>query len=246
VKSILIGGLCFLLIAFSASAENKETLVVATYIEPPYSYFVDDEFTGIHVKVITLLAEKLHKQVKFIQCPFARCLSFLENGQADAIIGIRKTAERIHYLAYLDQPVSTQTFPLQFYIRSDSTLNISNYSDLAHLRIGTLRAATYFDRFDNDQSLNKVEVVNYNQLLQMLLKDRIDTFLEREESVKPWIDHVDYKQKIKLADYLYNKSVDGYIALSKKSSFITEIEQFSNMQRQLLNNGEIQTIINNH
>ena len=246
MKSNLIGAICFILIAFSASAEDKETLIVAAYIEPPYSYFVDDEFTGIHVKIITLLAEKLNKQVKFIQCPFARCLSFIENGQADAIIGIRKTAERIQYLAYLAQPISTQTFPLQFYIRQDSDLIIANYSDLANLRIGTLRAATYFDRFDRDQSLNKVEVVNYNQLLQMLLKDRIDTFLEREESVKPWIDHVDYKQKIKLADYMYNKSVDGYIAFSKKSSFIKEIEQFSNMQRQLLNNGEIQAIRDNN
>lgn len=246
MKYILVGGLCLINIAFSAFAENKASLIVATYIEPPYSYYVDDELTGIHVKIITLLTEKLNKQVQFVQCPFARCLSFLENGQADVIIGIRKTTERLQYLTYLDQPISTQTFPLQFYIRQDSDLNIANYSDLAKLRIGTLRAATYFDRFDRDQSLNKVEVVNYNQLIQMLLKDRIDTFLEREESVKPWIDHVDYKQKIKLADYLYNKSVDGYIAFSKKSTFINEIEQFSLMQNQLIKNGDIQAIRDNN
>ncbi|MDO6444629.1 transporter substrate-binding domain-containing protein [Colwellia sp. 1_MG-2023] len=245
MKIILALGLCLILHVFSASAENKETLLVATNIEPPYSYFVDNKYTGINVKIITLLAEKLNLQVKFLHCPFARCLSFLEMGQADAIIGLRKTAERSKFLTYLDQPFSTQTFPLQFYIRQDSDLNITNYSDLANLRIGTLRAATYFDRFDHDNTLNKVEVVNYNQLLQMLLKDRIDTFLEREESVKPWIDNAEYKQKIKLADYLYNRSVDSYIAFSKKSPFSQEVALFSQMQKQLLDSGEIQAIRNN-
>ena len=230
------------LVAFSAIAEESNKMIVATYIEPPYSYLVDNKYTGIHVKTILLIAKKMNKQVTFIQCPFARCLSFLENGQADAIIGIRKTEERSKFLTFLDEPFTTQNFPLQFYIRQNSKINISHYSDLSNLRIGTLRAATYFDQFDHDESLNKVEVVNYNQLIQMLLKDRIDTFLEREESVKPWIDHVDYQQKIKLAPYQYNKSVESYIAFSNKSPLIKEIAQFSQVQKQLLNSGEIKAL----
>ncbi|MDG1751307.1 MAG: transporter substrate-binding domain-containing protein [Thalassotalea sp.] len=241
IKSIIIILFSYLM-AYSAYAEQSDMLYVATYNEPPYSYLVDNKYTGIHINIITLLAKKLDKRVTFIQCPFARCLSLLENGQADAIIGIRKTEERSQFLAYLDGPFSTQNFPLQFYIRQDSELDISNYCDLSSLRIGTLRAATYFDKFDHDTSLNKVEVVNHNQLIQMLLKDRIDTFLEREESVKPWIDHVDYQQKIKLANYLYNKSVDSYIALSKKSPFVKDIAQFSQMQKQLLDSDEIQAL----
>lgn len=230
------------IMTFSANAEEQNMMVVATYIEPPYAYLADNKYTGIHVNTISLIATKMNKRVTFIQCPFARCLSFLENGQADAIIGIRKTAERSKFLTYLDEPFTTQNFPLQFYIRQDSQLNISHYSDLSNLRIGTIRAATYFDQFDHDESLNKVEVVHYNQLIQMLLKDRIDTFLEREESIKPWIDHVDYQQKIKLAKYQYNKSVESYIAFSNKSPLIKEIAQFSQVQKQLLNSGEIKAL----
>lgn len=239
VKSIIII-LLYYSITLSVYAEQNDMINVATYYEPPYSYVVDDKYAGIHINIINRLAKKLNKRVTFIQCPFARCLSFLENGQADAIIGIRKTKERSQYLTYLDKPFITQNFPLQFYIRHDSELDIAGYSDLTNLRIGTLRAATYFDKFDHDTSLNKVEVVNYSQLIQMLLKDRIDTFLEREESVKPWINHVDYQKKIKLAKYLYNKSVDSYIALSKKSPLIKEIAQFSQMQKQMIDSGEIE------
>jgi polar amino acid transport system substrate-binding protein len=239
IKSFIIGLLSYL-ITYDVYGQQSKMLNVATYYEPPYSYVVDNKYTGIHINIISLLAKKLNKQVTFIQCPFARCLSLLKNGQADAIIGLRKTEERSQFLAYLDEPFITQNFPLRFYIRHDSELDISSYSDLSNLRIGTLRAATYFDEFDHDTSLNKVEVVTHNQLLQMLIKDRIDTFLEREESVKPWIDQVDYQQKIKLAIYSYNKSVDSYIAISKKSPFLKNIDQFSRMQQQLLNSGEIQ------
>ena len=67
------------------------------------------------------------------------------------------------------------------------------------LRIGLLRGAAYFDQLDNDATLIKVKVSTIEQLIGMLLKGRIDTFLGREESINPIIERIRFKHKLKVS-----------------------------------------------
>jgi len=223
-------------------AEQPAYINLATYIEPPYVSLIDGEFIGINIDVIKLLAKKLNKKINYINCPFARCMSLAKDGDVDLVISIKKSAERMKFLTYLDKPYNTQYFPLNFFVKKNSQININHYDDLKDLRIGTIRAALYYDKFDQDHSLNKIEVPTYRQLVQLLLKGRIDTFLEREESVVPWIDKNTYEQQINIANYQHSKSVESFIAISKKSSLIKELSEINKAQDQLINNGDIKAL----
>ena len=207
--------------------------------------FVDGHFVGENIEVAKLLAKKLKQDITFIRCPIARCLSLIEKGQADMMLSLKKTKARQEYMTYLTPPFKIQHFPLRFYVLQERDLKISKFEDLTSLSVGVVRGAAYFDRFDRDNSINKIEVTEHGQLIQMLLKNRIDTFLEREETIIPLIETQVYQSKIALASYQFDKSVDSYIAISKKSPFHKDIAQISKQLTLMVKNGEIQQLLKN-
>ncbi|MEW6981364.1 substrate-binding periplasmic protein [Colwelliaceae bacterium 6471] len=229
--------------ANQAYAEENRSLKIATYIEPPFTQIVDNKFTGQNIEIAKLLASSINLEPVFIRCPFARCMSMIEHGDADMIIALRKTAEREKFLTYLTPPYHTQHFPLRFYTLANSNISIERYEDLANLTIGTLRATTYFDRFDHDASLNKVNVTEFEQLINMLKKQRIDTFLEREESVLALMTKEEYDTTFKLAKFQYDNAVDVYAAMSKNSPKLKYLEQLSDNLEQFIQDGTIKALL---
>jgi len=215
---------------------------MAVYIEPPYADVSNGQYVGVNIDIVKLIAQKLNRRIIFTECPFIRCMSLMRTGSVDLIVGIKKAKERAKYVSYLDEPYNVQYFPLNFYILKDSNHNIKQYDDLKHLRIGTIRGALYFERFDRDNKLLKTTVTTYEQLIKLLMKERIDTFIEREESITPWVKSDVYSQKFKKAEYQYSKAVGSYIAISQKSSLIEEISKINDIQNQLIATGAIKQI----
>lgn len=72
----------------------------------------------------------------------------------------------------------------------------------------------------------------------MLRKKRIDTFLEREESVLPWINKENYNVEFSLAKYQYDEAVASYIGIPKNSKFNDEVDKFSEVLDKLKASGE--------
>lgn len=235
--------LALLFSSFNVSAKPVTEIIVATYIEPPFSDIINGEFVGENIDIAYALADIMNKKVRFAYCPAARCFSLMQNGRADMIIAVRKTVIREQFLDYLASPIKIQKQPLRFYIRAGHAEPLTTYDDLKPLRIGVLRGASYFDRFDHDTEINKIPLTNHKQLIDMLLKGRIDTFLEREESIAPLIDESFNFKGIKMAEFSYNKSVGSYIAIAKKSIFSNELGEFSEALEALQHNGEIKKII---
>ena len=204
---------------------------------------IGNRYVGNNIEVVKLLAKALNKKIVFIPCPTARCLSMMKKGQADMMVSVRKTPEREHYLSFISPPFFTQHYPLRFFINSNNKIDINNYLDLTSLSIGVVRGSTYFDKFDHDNQLIKVEVTSRKQLVQMLLKNRIDTFIEREESIISWLPKPIYQSALTLAKYQYDKEVDSYIAIARKSPLQQEITDIEEKLSQLVNSGAIARIL---
>ncbi len=230
--------------SLQAKAQAQKTIVVVTHIEPSFSEIINGKFVGENIDLANALATQSGYKTQFIYCPIARCFSLIENGKADMIIAVRKTEVRKKFLNYLEPPIKIQKLPLRFYIRADNKITLNSYKDLLPLTVGVLRGASYFDKFDRDTQIKKIPLTNHQQLIDMLLKGRIDTFLEREESIMPLVDQNVYATRIKLAKFSYDESVGSYIALSKNSLLKNEIALFSEAFQSLSSNGELTAIIN--
>lgn len=241
-------GICvisiFLFLPLSVIAKGPlKTIKLATYIEPPFSNYTNGTYSGAYIEIIQRLTKEMNINIQFVLCPAARCLQLLMNGDVDMMMGVRKTDQRKEYLHFLEPPIKIQEQPLRFYVRAESSVKIDHYDDLKKFGIGVLRGASYFDQFDEDKKLFKVPVTNHKQLVDMLLNERIDTFLEREESIKSIVDQQVYRHKIRLTKYAYNKSVASYIAISKKSKFMKDTMLFSKQLTSLKLTGDVQKIM---
>lgn len=236
-------GIIFTIISFYSDSRSNNELVIASYIEPPFVALKNHRLIGSNIEVTKLLAKSINLKAVFVRCPFARCLSMVESGKADMIFGLRKTPEREQALVFLTPPLMVQHYPLRFFTLATRKLTINKLEDLHPLAIGVLRGATYFDAFDNNNSLHKIDVTSRKQLVNMLLKNRIDTFVEREESIKPLLSAKDYQQKIKLADYQYDKAEESYIAISRKTAILQYEKQLKKTLAQLTADGTIKKIM---
>ncbi|QBG34676.1 substrate-binding periplasmic protein [Litorilituus sediminis] len=236
--------LIFLSAPFLVCAQTPATIQIATYIEPPFADIVDGQYVGRNIRIAKLLAKSYQKNVNFIYCPMARCLLMLKTGQADMIISILKTPERSEYLDFIKPPIVEQIHPINFYTQKNSAITINTYDDLKHLIVGSIRGSRYFERFDRDNKLEKVQFNDRKQMIQMLLKGRIDAFIAREESILPLVDEQTYDEQFTKQAYQFSKPVYGYIAISKKSPFAKESQLISAKITKLLKNGDIRAAIN--
>ncbi len=224
------------------SLADNGKLTVATFIEPPFSYLVDNKFVGEHVDVVKKLLEPLGFTPVFIHCPFARCLSLVKQGIADMMFGLKKLPEREEDLIFINPPYMEQHYPLHFFTLASRNIAINGPDDLNKLVVGVLRGASYFDLFDNDNIIAKVEFTTRKQLVDMLLLGRIDTFIEREDSILPLLPFVEYTEKISLANYQFDKVTNAYIAISKQSGIKVHAERLSKQLHKLVKSGTIKTI----
>lgn len=235
--------LFFILVFYIPSAlAYKEELKIATFIGAPFADIVDNEFVGINIEIATLLAKSINLTPIFIRCPFARCLSMVKQGKADMIMGLKKVPERQQDLIFLNPAFMVQHLPLRFFTLASKKVIINSFDDLDTLIVGTLRGGSYFELFDHSNSITKVELTSREQLISMLLHGRIDTFIEREESIIPLMSQDDYQQKILLSPYQYTTAVNSYIAISKHSHIKKYTAPLSQQLQKLVTNGTITKI----
>ncbi|WP_170176744.1 substrate-binding periplasmic protein [Litorilituus sediminis] len=226
----------------STAIAAEEEIKVAVFLEPPFVDYIDNQWQGENIDMIKLLSQRVQLTPKFIRCPFARCLTMVKKGQADLIMGVMKSKERAEYLTFIEPPYLLQHKPLRFFTLANNNITINNIDDLTPLIVGTIRGASYHHEFDNNHSMKKVAITSREQLVKMLLKGHIDTFIEREESIKPLLSTQDYQQKLALANYLYDDPVGSYIAISKKTSIQRYAKPLAQQLHKMISSGEFQQI----
>jgi len=224
------------------SLADTKKLTIATFIEPPFAYLVDNKFVGEHVDIVKKLIEPLGFTPVFLRCPFARCLNLIKQGKADMIFGLKKLPKREEYLIFIEPPYMEQHYPLHFFTLASRNIAIDGPEDLKKLTVGILRGASYFTLFDNDNTLSKVELTTRKQLVDMLIRGRIDTFIEREDSILPLLPLAEYTEKFSIANYQFDEATNAYIAISKHSEIKFHAERLSKQLHKLVTNGTIKTI----
>jgi polar amino acid transport system substrate-binding protein len=191
---------------------------------PPYSILSEGKPpAGINVIAMKLIAERLNMRLKFVKCPFARCIVLLEKGLVDVFIGLTYSDERAEFLHFIEPsvaPGSVQTF----YARQNSTTSINELADLNGLIVGLLRYSLYFPEFDKATSFAKVEANTHLQLIDLLLNKRIDAFVGSEQRFNYLLQEQGLTNTISQQTYHITEDRKVYLALSKRSEH-SELEQ---------------------
>lgn len=154
------------------SHAGNEKIIACIDDYPPYQVFGEVPY-GSHITALNQLAKILKKQLHFIEAPnFSRCVIMLKLGQVDVVVGLNQNKERDEFAFYAPYKLEDD----HVFISSKKNA-IYHYSDLQGKIIGVPRGTTYFEKFDNDTSLEKISIQSVNIGIQLLLKDRIDVII---------------------------------------------------------------------
>lgn len=111
------------------------------------------KFHGIDIEILNKMSERLGLTLKFIKCPFARCLEHMKEGKADLMSSLLKRSDREAYIRYLEPHYYNDR--KVFYVLKGKSHILRRYEDLYNIKVGVKRKVKYFPRFDEDMKINK-------------------------------------------------------------------------------------------
>lgn len=165
-----------LMLAPLCRAADGEPLRVMTDLWPPFRMEGENgQLQGLDIDLLNELSRRTGLRFEVQRAPWARGLTALEQGSADLMTGLARTPERERYIRYLDTPYYACS--PRFYASPTQAMLLNDYASLRGLRIGYVLESVYFQPFDADKSLNKIGVSNEKQLLEMLVRGRIDVLV---------------------------------------------------------------------
>lgn len=196
-------------------AAEPEPLRVMTDLWPPFRMeAADGTLIGLDIDLLDELSRRSGLRFEIERAPWARGLAALEQGRADMMTGLAKTPERERYIQYLETPYYACS--PRFYARPSVASLLDRYDRLRGLRIGYVLESVYFPRFDADQALDKVGVSAEAQLLEMLVRKRIDTLIGTDCQVDFALLDPTLAGHIVKASYQPQARTDLYIGFSRK------------------------------
>lgn len=211
-----------ILISMTAAAQEL-TAVSAPW--PPYVIHSGGEISGADVEIVTSVFETLGFTLAIKIKPWKRCISDIKLQKADMIIGAGKTTERLFFLIYPEEHVSTCTWALFF--RKDNPFTYQGLESLSGKTIGTLLGYYYGDEFITSTDFRRDHVTSITQNLKKLLSRRIDLMIENKQAGLYTAKKIGVMDQI---GFTKNELATGaliYTAFSKKDTHIDLAAEFS-------------------
>lgn len=208
---------CYFFISFHSIAEDK--VIKAAVAEG----FID----GLHSKYLKYIADKLSMPISITTIPFARRLKEIEIGRLDIIVGIHQTVSRADEFVYINP--SYESLSYRFYSLTKNSHKFKSYNDLQGKLIAVNRHSKYFEQFDEDNQIKKLETKNLEQNINLVLHGRTDLFIHYEESTLPKLVELGVDKQISKIPNQSNNVIKHFIAISKYSHLISRKVELQNI-----------------
>jgi polar amino acid transport system substrate-binding protein len=239
VRDLLLCLLMLVWMSHPVFAENNELAVPISEFSP-WKMTDGKRFYGIDVDILHKMAERLDLKVRFIKCPFARCLEHMKQGQADLITSLLRRPDRQVYIRYLEPPYHNDR--KVFYVLKGKSHILQSYGDLYSLRVGVKRRVKYFPRFDQDTNINKEDVTEVIQNMEKLAEGRIDAFINSETQGDYLVAISGFQRQFEKAQVTFEGYDPVHFGLSKHSKFVSRVADFEKVLAELVEEGQIETI----
>ncbi|WP_320172863.1 transporter substrate-binding domain-containing protein [Maridesulfovibrio sp.] len=243
MKQLLTFLLTTLLLTATSASSLAQNIIVPVSDYPPWRIVNNDnDISGINIDLTNALLQKLGLQANYVIRPWKRAQRMMKKGTADLMSGLLKHEDREQDMIFLEPPYKTHSSKA-FYVLKDSSTKISSYDDLYKYRIGVTLGTKFFPRFDHDENLRKDMGKDATNNFKKLEIGRIDT-LVLTETVGDYLRYkLGYQDKVEKADYVYNKPLAVYFAISKKSPLAHRVPELNAALKTMLESGEVKTII---
>ncbi|WP_126619014.1 substrate-binding periplasmic protein [Azospirillum griseum] len=237
LRTVLVAGV---LSAASLAAALAETVVAHGRPRPPELMVENGTVSGPLRDVLDEATAKIGMTLTWENVPFPRSLQDLQNGRDVIVPRVRRISDREPYTLFLG-PIAVQKREVAF-LGLKGKASVNKYEDLAALTIGVKRGTTYFERFNTDKTLKKVETTDDQTLVSMLLAGRFDVIATVD---KPSLDSVLKAEKVTNVAYApYEEAIDGenHYAIGRNSGLAKRAPELDAVLKDMAATGRVRAI----
>lgn len=169
---------------------------------PPFQTLKDGKPAGIDVELVAEAARRIDCRVEWEQTPRQRAMVLLQEGKVDAVAGVARTAEREAFGIY-STPLRHGRNVLVVRRGEAERFPLTSLRDLAgtSFRLGVVQGSRYSQEFEdlvNGGALagNLVAVQSGESAMAMLMRDRIDGFLDGYRVAMARADRMDMADRV--------------------------------------------------
>jgi len=225
-------------------AENDKIYTADFEKWPPFR--IEDEsskygFKGLDIEILNEISKKLNIKIQIIRSPWARSLANIKSGESDIITGLAYTEERAEFINYAEPSYYSVT-PV-FYVKKGNAGKIKSYNDLYSYSVGHSIKSAYFEPFNSDSKLNKVELSNETQLIKMLVLGRVDAIIGTDPNLSYDLLKANVRSKVEPAAYKPDKITKLYIGISKKSPLSSRMKEIESVITDMINKNRINKLM---
>lgn len=224
-----------MLILIQLNLYSKEEILICDFRNRTPEMIIDEsgEISGPLKDILEEAAKKINYKIYWRITPFSRSINDLKSGKVDIVPRTIMNEQRKEFINFLG-PINYQKKEISFLIKKDSEISIKNYEDLKKYKIGSKIGTFYFDEFNNDIKLNKVESIDDFNMSKMFINGRFDVMIVLDkQAIEIELKKNNFDNYI-YAEYIYEIEIGNYYGMSKKSKFadIFEIlnEELKNMK----------------
>lgn len=207
-----------MLTSFNAFAESKGIIRVAYNDFPPFEFQDKNTTIGLDAEIVTEVMKRIGYEVKLESYPWKRALQLTEDGEVDAIMSLRKSADRESKYLFADPISFTQNF---FFKKKNTKIKATKISDLTNYSVGIAGGYVYDKDFVQSE-FPKLEIMTKDSPelanLKKVALGRLDLAV-CEINVCTYL--INTNKELANLDYVKNipvgKVEDFYIAFTRKN-----------------------------
>ncbi|RJF79447.1 amino acid ABC transporter substrate-binding protein [Azospirillum cavernae] len=224
----------------SLSSVRADTVTAHARPRPPELTVESGTISGPLKDVLDEAVAKMGVTLAWENVPFPRSVQDLQSGKDVIVPRVRRTADREPYITFLG-PIAVQKRKVYF-LAPNGKASVSKYEDLAGLTVGIKRGTAYFDRFDADKTLKKVESNDDGSLVNMLSAGRFDVIATVD---KPALDATLKALNVTNVAYApYQQAIDGenYYGMAKNSGLAKRAAELDGILKNMAASGRVAAI----
>lgn len=235
----------FIGIFLETAAQDTLKLVGGNY--PPWRMVQNGQLTGIDIDIWKEIAQSLDIALELkIANSLNHHFEMIKSGEADVAVGLLKTPEREQFFQFMEVPYKVKR-KISFYVRKGEAHTIMKQSDLSGKKIGMNRS--YGELAEKISDAKEIITGNLNKSFSLLNEGKLDAVMGTD-----WISdyHLaqsnpkDVYEKAGYYFHLYNDLHPYFFGFSKKSKFLSQIDEIEENLETLIENGTVSGIINKY
>ena len=180
---------------------------------PPEMMVDGNNFSGPLLDIIQEASKKIGYEVEFRKRHFKASLTALQGGGTDILPRTFWTKEREEVIDYLG-PIGYQEKPVIFLVRPGKENLITEFEDLEKLTVAMKRGAYYFEQFNKNRKIRKLELKDDDNMVRMFRAGRFDTMIVNDKKALESALKKHNITECSFAKYIFDRKIGNYYGIA--------------------------------